>query len=137
MIRTEKFVVDTNTLVSSFLKSDSVTCKTVKKAQSKGVLIFSNETFAEFKEVLLREKFDRYFLEDSRLEILNNIYNIGVFITVASNFRYCRDPKDDKFLTLAFEAHASCIITGDNDLLVLGDILDINVISPFNFLNYF
>src|ERR1022692_4863556 len=114
MTRTKKFVVDTNTLISSFLKLDSTTCKTVKKAQSKGFLVFSNETFVEFKNVLLREKFNRYFSREQRPAIINDLYNTGVFSAVISDSRYCRDPTDDKFLNLAFDANASCIITGDN-----------------------
>jgi len=36
-------------------------------------------------------------------------------------FKLCRDPEDDDFLNVAYEAKASCIITLDNDLLNLRD----------------
>ncbi|WP_419788833.1 putative toxin-antitoxin system toxin component, PIN family [Mucilaginibacter sp. X4EP1] len=34
----------------------------------------------------------------------------------------CRDPKDNKFLELAFAAEASCIVSGDQDLLILNPV---------------
>ncbi|MEM3713160.1 MAG: putative toxin-antitoxin system toxin component, PIN family [Thermoproteota archaeon] len=36
-------------------------------------------------------------------------------------FRLCRDPADDEFLNVAYEAKANCIITLDKDLLNLGN----------------
>jgi len=41
------------------------------------------------------------------------------FIKVTTTVTICRDPKDNKFLELALEVNAACIVTGDKDLLVL------------------
>ena len=49
----------------------------------------------------------------------------------------CRDPKDDKFLSLALTAKADCIITGDKDLLVLRPFREIPVLSSTDFLTKF
>lgn len=46
----------------------------------------------------------------------------------------CRDPKDNKFLELAFAGKANCIVTGDKDLLVMHPFRGINIISPFDFI---
>lgn len=45
----------------------------------------------------------------------------------------CRDPKDDKFLALALEAGADCIVSSDEDLLVLNPYHGIPVIRPLDF----
>jgi predicted nucleic acid-binding protein len=45
----------------------------------------------------------------------------------------CRDPKDDKFLNLAVVCEASCIITGDKDLLVLNPFQNIPVLTAAEF----
>ena len=46
----------------------------------------------------------------------------------------CRDPKDNKFLSLAVSGHATDIITGDSDLLALNPFQGINILQPQNFL---
>src|ERR1700744_5092758 len=119
MSRTEKFVIDTNTLISSLLIRNSTSFKAMEKARSEGTLLFSDDTFREFEIVLLRKKFDRYFSEEERLQIIGKMSIEGIFETVTSTLQESRDPKDDMFLNLAIDAKASCIITGDKDLLVL------------------
>lgn len=137
MSRTERFVIDTNMLLSSLLIKDSTTFKALEKARNKGALLFSEDTFLEFELVLFRKKFDKYFSEEERLQIIGKIHNEGVFIPVTSNFQLSRDSKDDKFLNLANDANASCIITGDKDLLVLHPFGNISILSPIDFLNIF
>jgi putative PIN family toxin of toxin-antitoxin system len=137
MSRTDKFIVDTNTLISSLLIRDSTSFKAMEKARSKGSLIFSGDTFSEFAFVLLRKKFDRYFSQEERLQIIGKMSIEGVFETVISTRQESRDPKDDMFLNLAIDGNASCIITGDKDLLVLHPFHNIPIVSPFDFLNNF
>ena len=58
-----------------------------------------------------------------------------MFITeIPFNITACRDPKDDKFLTLAVAANADYIVTGDDDLLVLHPFRGIQIIKPAEFL---
>jgi putative PIN family toxin of toxin-antitoxin system len=132
----EKFIIDTNTLISSLLIRDSVTFKAMEKARNKGALLFSEDTFLEFEIVLLRKKFDRYFSKEERLYIIEKTYNEGIFVPVTSTQLFSRDPKDDKFLNLAIDAAASCIISGDKDLLVLHPFQNIPILAPSDFLNF-
>jgi putative PIN family toxin of toxin-antitoxin system len=137
MSLTEKFIIDTNILVSSFLIRNSVTFKAMETARTKGLLLFSEDTFLEFELVLFRQKFDKYFSKEERLQIVEKLHDEAFFVPVTSNNRLCRDPKDDKFLDLAIDAGASCIITGDKDLLVLHPFRDIPILSPAAFLDSF
>ena len=61
----------------------------------------------------------------------------GALIDVLISVTDCRDPKDNKFLELAISADASCIITGDKDLLVLHPFRDIPILNAVDFLNSF
>jgi predicted nucleic acid-binding protein len=45
----------------------------------------------------------------------------------------CRDPKDDKFLAAALAGPAGCIVSGDEDLLVLSPFEGIPVLRPAEF----
>ncbi len=46
----------------------------------------------------------------------------------------CRDPKDHKFLELALSGRATCIVTGDEDLLTLHPFRGIHILRPQGFL---
>jgi putative PIN family toxin of toxin-antitoxin system len=48
--------------------------------------------------------------------------------------RVCRDPSDDVVLATAVAAAADAIVTGDQDLLVLGSYAGIGIVSPRAFL---
>lgn len=42
----------------------------------------------------------------------------------------CRDPKDLPILGLAAAAHADCLVTGDEDLLVIGKYHESSILTP-------
>lgn len=46
----------------------------------------------------------------------------------------CRDPKDNKYLELAVSAKVECIVTGDDDLLVLNPWRGIEILTVPEFL---
>jgi uncharacterized protein len=49
----------------------------------------------------------------------------------------CRDPKDDMFLELALTANADCIISRDEDLLVLHPFENIPILNTSDFMRRF
>jgi putative PIN family toxin of toxin-antitoxin system len=46
----------------------------------------------------------------------------------------CRDPKDDKFLSLAVSGGATHLVTGDKDLLALDLFEGVRILTPHAFL---
>ncbi len=58
----------------------------------------------------------------------------ATLITIIEQITDCRDPKDNKFLELAINGNATCIITGDKDLLVLHPFRGISILTPRLFL---
>ena len=121
------FVFDTNVFISAALLTGSINARALDKAFRTGKVVVSPATFAEFAEVLFRKKFDRYFSDDRRLQIIQKLERDTVPLNVNISINACRDPKDNMFLELAVTAGASCIITGDQDLLVLHPFNDIQV----------
>lgn len=132
------FVFDTNSLVSASLLPNSISRKAFDKALALGELVASNNTIEELIEVLFRKKFDRYFLNDNeRWLLLNKIEANAKILTPSITINDCRDPKDSKFLELAITADASCIITGDKDLLVLHPFRGIPIFNAVGFISNF
>ena len=82
-------------------------------------------------------KFDKYIRLEERLDAISQIELKSQLIDVNVPVVACHDPKDDKFLALALAIQADCIITGDEDLLVLHPFREIPILSPSNFLNAF
>jgi putative PIN family toxin of toxin-antitoxin system len=118
-MRNKRFVIDTNTLVSAFILSRTSTAAQVYyKIKDKGEIVVSKDVFDEFTNVFIRPKFDKYISLDNRLNAIQDLRKLVKFVAVTHFIKACRDPKDNKFLELAIDAGAECIVTGDKDLLV-------------------
>ncbi|HZH96408.1 MAG TPA: putative toxin-antitoxin system toxin component, PIN family [Flavisolibacter sp.] len=132
------FVFDTNSFITAALKPTSTNRRALDKAIVLGELAASSKTIEEFIEVLFRQKFDKYFINDNeRWLIINKIESNTKIFTPSITIEDCRDPKDNKFLELAVAANASCIITGDADLLILHPFRGIPILNAVDFLNAF
>jgi putative PIN family toxin of toxin-antitoxin system len=86
------------------------------------------------QEVLLRDKFDKYLPKPIRQAFVQKFEILVAMIDITETIIACRDPKDDKFLSLAVSANAEYIVSGDHDLLVLNPFRNILILSPFEFL---
>jgi len=129
------FVIDTSTLISAFLTMRSKPKLAYEKAKRTGALLISLPTYNEFCDVFIRNKFDKFISIELRMEIINEFRNVAGFTEVTETITACRDPKDNKFLELAVAAKATCIITGDDDLLVLHPFRGIPIVNASDFLN--
>jgi uncharacterized protein len=112
------FVFDTNALISAFLLKGSVSDLAFRRATSNGALAVSEILMDEFLEVLLRKKFDRYFTEGERAEIIKEVEQYAVIFFPTEKITDCKDPDDNMVLELAVASEASCIITGDKKHLI-------------------
>jgi len=130
-----RFVFDTNTIVSAFLFYQSTPGRALQAAIDKGELLLSIEVAEELGEVLRRNKLDRYLRKKVREEFLKVLIQDAVFMEIPDRIRACRDPKDDKFLELAVTGQAECIVTGDDDLLILNPFRGVPILTAAEFLD--
>ena len=131
------FVFDTNILLSALFDDQSIPAKALKKARTKGVLLISDEIAAEYIRVFAKEKFDKYLPLSYRFAFIENIISNSLPVIIQSPVIACRDPHDDKFLSVAVTAKARCIVSGDNDLLILHPFEGIPILKPVDFVNFF
>jgi putative PIN family toxin of toxin-antitoxin system len=129
-----RFVIDTNTLVSSILIATSVPNLALQAIRESGAILISTETLAELQKVMNRKKFDKYVTIEIRSEFIRQIIQESELIEIEEPIIACRDPKDDKFLEVAVNGNADYLITGDRDLLVLHPFRDIQIITPATFI---
>lgn len=132
-----RFVFDTNTLISAALFRTSVPRQAVDKALLTGSLLVSESTSLELVTVFLRTKFDRYLERAKRELFLATFLQHTELIEISETIRACRDAKDDKFLEVAVSGNAGIIVTGDDDLLMLHPFRTISIMTPRDFIDRF
>jgi uncharacterized protein len=128
-------VFDTNVLVSALLFDQSTPAQAFFAALHTGEIIVSADVIAELNGVLNREKFNRYVTEEERERFLRSLLGESELIKIEQKIQACRDPNDDKFLELAVNGGADCIVSGDEDLLVLDPFRGIPILAPDRFLD--
>ena len=115
----DRIIIDTNIWISFLLTKDLSKFDSII-ANNEIKLIFCQELIDEIVEVTQRIKFRKYFKLDDVESLMLKIRARAIFIEVTSEINTCRDPKDNFLLSLALDGNASKLLTGDNDLLLLG-----------------
>jgi putative PIN family toxin of toxin-antitoxin system len=128
-----KLVVDTNVFISAFYWG-GISQKVIDRI-IKGIdeLYISNEILDEIANVMARPKFksgpetiDRY---------VKTIEKTGKKIFINGEIKnICRDKDDDDKIECALKGAVDFIITGDEDLLVLGEYQNIKIRTPKEYL---
>jgi putative PIN family toxin of toxin-antitoxin system len=107
-----KLVLDTNLIVSAHLKTHGLERKVLNLALASQVTFFiTPEIFAEYREVLAREKFDidPLLLKASLRLIKQKARTVRSKRAVTAS----PDPDDNKFLECAEAAGADYLVTGN------------------------
>lgn len=132
-----KFVIDTNIIISAFLFKNSNPRKALELAKNHHLILLSSNVIQEIKTVIKRPKFDRYISLTAREEFLDTLIRSSLTIDPDEIITECRDPKDNKYLELAVAGKAECIITGDQDLLILNPFREIPIMTVQEFLTIY
>jgi len=133
-----KVVIDTNVWISGMLTQTGTPAQLIRHVVRYSLPVFSQDTFAEFKQRLWLPKFDRYVSMEYRKQLLHDIDAVAFWVEVPQNISaqtYCRDADDDKFIHTALVAGADWLVTGDKDLLVLSESMlasGVRIVSPID-----
>jgi uncharacterized protein len=135
----KRVVIDTSTLIGALLKPQSIPRQAFLRAMANATVCVSPATLDELKMVLMRDKFDRYLDRESRQNFLQHYRAATSLFLVNVNEENVlmppsRDPSDNKFLALALHCSAQCLISSDDDLLVLHPWQNIPILTPAQFL---
>ncbi|MBD0372590.1 MAG: putative toxin-antitoxin system toxin component, PIN family [Pyrinomonadaceae bacterium] len=132
-----RFVFDTNVIVSAALLAGSIPRQAFDKAIDEGRILISVPVLLELSEVLSRNKLNKYLLEEDRMRFLIALLKEAELVEITEVITDCRDIKDNKFLELAVSGKADCIVSGDEDLLVLNPFRATPILTPKEFLHSF
>lgn len=128
-----RFVLDTGVIISAVLLPRSIPRQAMDLAFTRGIVLASADTIDELNEVLRRPKFNHYVREEERILFLAAFIRDVKVVDVTERLTECRDAKDDKFLELAVSGSAACVVSGDNDLLVLNPFRGVAILTPQQF----
>lgn len=120
-MRSKRVILDTNLWISFLIsKNFSFLDDYVEKGLVK--LVFSEELISEFYSIVNRPSLKKYFSKSDIEYLFDFIHKHGIIQEVTSDQNICRDVKDNFLLNLAIDSKSDYLVTGDNDLLVLGNI---------------
>ena len=128
-----KVIIDTNVFVSGTLWKGTPHKVLELWSEGKFKLVVSVEIVNEYEEVLSNLLNHQQDLVDRILETIrmHSEYVQPVKLPKA----ICRDPNDEMFLMAALAGKVDYIVSGDKDLLVLNNTLNLNVVNPRQFLD--
>ena len=124
-----KAVFDTNVLIAAFVSEGLCTKLLVRARQKDFQLILCPYILDEFEDVL-RRKFSASVREVQNVRELIIEAVESIIIPVKSVTGICRDPQDDHILACAVSAEVEFLVTGDDDLLVLGRFEGVEIVTP-------
>ena len=131
-----RIVADTNILVSATIAKGNQ-YELLKKAKLGSFrLVISPQIITELKGVISRPKFG--FSNEQVEDVLKQILSISeVVITTSKIDAVKNDPPDNRIIEAAIDGKASCIVSGDKDLLRLKKFKEIKIVTTRKFLEKF
>lgn len=131
-------VADTSTAISGLLWSGPPGEILKGAVDGRWIIYASDEIVAELKEVLIRPKFQPRLarLSTTAESVLSDLIPY-LHLTVVSGppSIQSRDAKDDIFLACAEAAGVDYLISGDSDLLAIGQIGKTRIVTARDFLD--
>lgn len=127
-----RLVLDTNTVVSGLLW-DNTPSRLIDAGLQGHIELFTSQVLLlELEDVLPRRKLARRVAASglSVAQLVARYALLAQSVSPAAVERVSVDPDDDHVLACAVAAHADLIISGDSDLLKLGQYQGIPIVSP-------
>ena len=129
----KNIVIDTNVLISALLFSGTPNKVFDAVIDDKYELFLSHDILNEFLHVLSRPKFQ---LSPSQItEFYEEIIHITNIVYPQKQYQLVKeDPDDDILFDCALEANAHFIITGNKHVLKIKKFMDVEVLTPKQFI---
>lgn len=132
-----RIVIDTNIFVRYLIRPSAAIKELIEVRWLTGQIevVTAPELVAELTEVLQRPKIQAYIQPQEAQVILDTIHRKAELLPpLGAVPPYTRDPKDDKFVACALIGNAQCLVSVDEDILVLQQVSGVQMVTPFTLL---
>jgi putative PIN family toxin of toxin-antitoxin system len=123
-----KIIIDTNIWISYLIGKSLNKLQYYIDSNTIGI-VTCNEQIQELIEVFKKPKIQKFFTKQQIDEFFDLLDESSEIIVLKTKVDLCRDSKDNYLLSLAIDAKADFLITGDNDLLVLNKVENTKIIN--------
>lgn len=133
-----KVIIDTNVYLSYILAPERQGVITTVVAACFGLdeidLIIPPEQIAEFVDKVLGKRYFRSRIPQAAIDqFMAQLKALGELQPQEDAASYSRDPKDDYLITYGVVNEVDYLITGDQDLLVLRRVGELQIVTPAEF----
>ena len=127
-----RIVIDTNVVASAVFFGGRPAELLRKVIQHELSAVATNEIVDEYQATIdyLLSKYKNRPLQFSIVPI----FSAMEIIPATSKIAVCRDPDDKKFISCAIDGHCYYIVSGDKDLLSVGQYENVKIITVSEFL---
>ena len=130
-----KVTFDTNILVSAFEFPHGRAAQVLLNIRSERDLMFISCPIVPIVKELLRVLADKFGRTESELEEIRAfIRQFGHFVTPAENLSVLADEPDNRILECAAAVDADLIVTGDREMLALGNFRRTRIVTLADYL---
>jgi putative PIN family toxin of toxin-antitoxin system len=128
-----RVVLDTNVLVAAFV-ARGVCTDVFERTIADHELVLSPRILDEFERVMI----EKLCFDANRVARALALFRRTARIVEPEALaeRICRDEDDDAVLALARSSNAECLVSGDDDLLILKNFEGTPIITPRAFLTF-
>ena len=130
-------VLDTNVLASALIRRQGVTGQVLRHLRDgRFTIVYSVPLLEELVEVPSRPRIQaKYHVYSDDITALINLIRLrGELVSPSRQIDACRDPEDNRILEAAVEGFADAIVSGDADLLDMGEFETIPILRVAEFL---
>ena len=128
-----RIVVDTNVIASAIFFGGNPYQLLHYIMEGRVDVVASKEIVDEYEEIVLRLK-QKYPRIDTRIPLQELLSKFEIF-RVSSDIQASRDPDDNKFISCAIDGKCLYIVSGDDDLLSVGNYGDVEILTVAEFLS--
>lgn len=128
-----RLVLDTNWYISASINRKSRRALYELFIDRRLAILYTDRLQSEFLEVINRSKFKNILKPGQILRFLSLILPRLEYVTIKTSVSLSRDPKDNYLLSLSQDGDANYLVTGDPDLLIIGQHLETQILTMAEF----
>jgi putative PIN family toxin of toxin-antitoxin system len=133
-----RVVLDANVLVSAYIRPAGPPRQIIERFVRDGAfdVVLTEPIVEEVLQALAYPKVQTAARSKTEPELwFEDIVVLSQLVAGDVEAAVCGDPDDDKYVAAAIEGRAAFVVTGDPDLLTLGEHKGIRIITPRAFLD--